>query len=119
MAEEYEHREVAHSVYQKLYGKTPIIGYLYRIYGFFYAAKHIRAHTARVAQYLLSVDRENMTEQELEESRAREEYVNKVNKSRAREHLRQILSPFYDPAKRPKPRGVDEYLGDFGSKKPA
>jgi predicted metal-dependent hydrolase len=104
LAEEYEHRTVAHEVFQKLFGGNPIFAYFYRIYGFFYALKHIKAHTDRVCEYLLSVDREGMTEAEIAASRERYDYAKRLHGSRAKEHLRAILSPFYQPGKRKPPR---------------
>lgn len=110
LAEEYEHREVAHEVYHELYGRNQLFAWIYRLYGFFCAIKHIRAHTARVAEYLLSVDRAKMSEAERAESLVREQAVKAANSSRAREHLKAILSFNYDPASRPAPRGVQELL---------
>jgi predicted metal-dependent hydrolase len=110
LAEEYEHREVAHEVYHELYGKHRLFAWMYRIYGFIYAIRHIRSHTARVADYLLSVDRARMTEAELGASIERQKAVSAATSSRAREHLKAILSFNYNPATRLAPRGVQELL---------
>ena len=114
LAEEYEHREVAHDVYHALFGGNRLFAYLYRIYGFFYAATHIVAHTRRVARYLLAVDRAGMTPGQRTASVAREKAARRAGSRRVFSHLRDILSPFSDPAKRAAPRGVEAYLGDFG-----
>jgi uncharacterized protein len=110
LAEEYEHREVAHEVYHALYGKNRVFAWLYRVYGFFCAIRHIRKHTARVSEYLLSVDRAAMTDAERAASVEREKAVAAATSRRAREHLKAILSFNYDPASRPAPRGVQALL---------
>lgn len=115
LAEEFEHREVAHEVYHALFGKNPLVAYLYRIYGFLYAMRHIRGHTAKVTAYLLAKDREGMNEEELAQSKAREAKAKQAMARRAKEHLKAILSPFYRPAKRPEPRGVRQVLQRYAS----
>jgi predicted metal-dependent hydrolase len=106
LAEEHEHRTVAHDVYHALFGKNKIAAYFYRVWAFFYAVNHIRSHVKRVTETLLAKDRANMSPEEVAASKAREAEVGKVAGRRAREHLLRILSPFYDPRKRPEPRGV-------------
>ena len=110
LAEEFEHREVAHDVYHALFGGNPVFAYFYRLYGFAYAITHIRKHTARITAYLLAKDREGMTDEQLAQSRAREAKAQEAMGRRAKEHLKAILSPFYKPAKRPEPRGVAAVL---------
>ncbi|MDE1145115.1 MAG: metal-dependent hydrolase [Azospirillaceae bacterium] len=118
LAEEFEHREVAHAVFHTLFGRNRVAAYFYRIYGFIYAVSHIRGHVRRVSQYLLAKDREGMTPEELARSQAREAEVRRAAGKRAGEHLKAILSPFYDPAKRPEPRGVADYLARFAKVPP-
>lgn len=110
LAEEYEHRTVAHDVYHALSGMNPVFTYFYRIYGFFYAVRHIRAHTNRVSEYLLEKDRAGMSAAEVERSKARQVEVQKALGRSAKRHLLAILSPFYRPESRPMPRGLDRYL---------
>lgn len=114
LAEEYEHREVAFDVYHALYGNG-LFAYLYRIYGFYCAVTHIRAHTQRVTAYLLAKDREGMSEAELAASKARERDVERRTSKRAKEHIRAILSWNYSPAKRPTPRGLQAYLDQLSN----
>jgi predicted metal-dependent hydrolase len=115
LAEEYEHREVAHEVYHELFGRNRLFAWVYRLYGFFCAITHIRKHTARVTDYLLSVDRADMSESELAASLERQQAVSGATSRRAREHLEAILSFNYDPASRPAPRGVQELLDKLSS----
>lgn len=117
LAEEFEHREVAHDVYHALFGHG-VFSYLYRVWAFFYAVKHIRAHVRRVQAYLLAKDREGMNPDELAASIAREERVKAATKRRAVKHLKMIISPFYKPARRTAPAGLQEVLDRF-ARKPA
>jgi uncharacterized protein len=110
LAEEYEHREVAHEVYHALYGGNKLFAWAYRIYGFITAIRHIRAHTQRVTDYLLETDRAGMTDAERLASVEREKAVATATSKRAKEHLKAIFSINYDPATRPAPRGVQALL---------
>lgn len=109
LAEEYEHREVMHDLYAALYGRGPL-AYLYRLYGFFYATWHITKHIKGVSNLLLGKDRKGMTADELAASKERESKINKLAMKHAIRHIRQIISPFYNPSKRLPPRGVAEIL---------
>lgn len=109
LAEEYEHREVVHSVYTALYGRGPV-AYFVRIYGFFFATAHILSNINKIGKYLLAREREGMTAEQLAASKAREKQVTKLASKHFFRHLRAILSPWYDPAKRQPPRGVSEVL---------
>lgn len=113
LAEEYEHREVAHEVYHVLFGKNRLFAWAYRIYGFMVAIKHIRGHTTRVTDYLLEVDRAKMNDEERAASIERQKAVNAATSKRAKEHLKAIFSFNYDPANRPAPRGVQKLLDDM------
>lgn len=59
---------------------------------------------------MLAKDREGMTAEKFTASQAREKAINALAWKDAKRHMRKILSPFYDPAKRPMPRGVLEIL---------
>lgn len=109
LAEEYEHREVMHDLYRALYGRG-IHAYLYRIYGFFYATRHISKTIGKVSKLLLDKDREGMDPEALAASKAREKKIAKLTYKHVFAHLRKILSPFYDPSIRRPPRGVAEIL---------
>lgn len=105
LAEEYEHREVMHNAYKTLYGNGPF-AYLYRLYGFVYSTVHILRYVNSVAKVLLEADRAGMMPEERAASIAREKQIKKIATKQALSHLRRIFSPFYDPSKRPPPRGV-------------
>ena len=109
LAEEYEHREVVHGVYTALYGRGPI-AYIRRIWGFLFATWHILASISKVTRVLMAAERHGMTADELAASKAREKKVSRRASKHFFSHARQIFSPFYDPSKRPPPRGVAEVL---------
>jgi len=109
LAEEYEHREVMHDLYRALYGRGPL-AYLYRIWGFFFATRHILKNINGISRVLLAKDRETMTAEQIEASKAREKKITRLASKHAFQHLRKILSPFYDPSIRKPPRGVSEIL---------
>jgi hypothetical protein len=52
LAEEYEHRSVAHDVLKALYGRNPITFYWLRVAGFVRAARHIGKTVLDLARYL-------------------------------------------------------------------
>jgi predicted metal-dependent hydrolase len=112
LAEEFEHREVAHDLYHALFGRGPV-AYFYRVWAFFYAAKHIRNHVQKVQEYLLAKDRESMSEEEIAASIARQRHVEEVTTRHAKAHLKRILSPFYKPGDRTPPRGLLEVLDRY------
>ena len=58
LAEEYEHRTVCNWVYRRLGSSGgPVVAYFRRLYGVFYAAKHMLGYSSKLEAYLLSVDR--------------------------------------------------------------
>lgn len=113
LAEEFEHRTVCADVYHELSGLNPVARYFYRIYGYFYALKHLGSFSKACSGYLLGKDREGMTPAELQASLEREKAFKKRMIKRMLPMMRKILSPFYDPAKRPDPKGYREFLDAF------
>ena len=114
MAEEHEHREVAFKVYQKLYGKNDLwSGWLYRVYGFLFAAVHLIGYGKRVGAYLIAKDRERLGADERAASVAREREFAKTTGKRALPELLKVLSPFYDPARTIAPAGLSAYLSRY------
>ncbi len=114
LAEEFEHREVCFKLYKALYGNSPF-AWLYRLYGFVSAVRHIGGHTRRLAAAMIAQDREGMTAEELAASRERlAAYQGKVKKASLK-RLVQVLSPFYDPARRTASPGMAELLARYAS----
>ncbi len=114
LAEEFEHREVCFQAYKALYGKG-LFAYLYRVWGFMFAAKHIGTHTARVAAYLNAVDREALSEPERQASLAREKTLKGKIRKASRQRLFKVLSPSYDPGKMVPSPGMVELLARYSS----
>ncbi|MES2320778.1 MAG: metal-dependent hydrolase [Pseudomonadota bacterium] len=109
LAEEFEHREVAFSVYHAIYGRG-LFSYLYRLYGLIYAVKHIRSHTARVENFLLNQDRSKMTPEEAAASVERQKVVSKAVGKASIPKIIGVLSPFYDPGKKAPTSGMLAFL---------
>ncbi|WP_174274601.1 metal-dependent hydrolase [Sphingomonas bacterium] len=117
-AEEFEHREVAFKLYMAVAARGGLwrrifYGYFYRIWGARFAARHIASHTGRAREHLLAVDRAEMTPEEREASILRERTFGMFMGERMKKGMKGILSPFYDPAKKPPPKGLDAVLGQF------
>jgi len=110
LAEEFEHRTVAYEVFHEASRLGPVTGYFYRLYGYFFALIHIGRFTRKAGAYLLAKDRESMTSPELEASIAREKELGKVQLRGVLKMMRAIVSPFYDPATRPEPKGQTAFL---------
>lgn len=112
LAEEFEHREVCYQLYKALYGNG-VFAWLYRLYGFVFAVKHIGSHTRRLAGAMIAKDREGMSEAELKASEARLSAYRKAVKQASKRRLLQVLSPFYDPARRIPSPGMAELLARY------
>jgi predicted metal-dependent hydrolase len=112
LAEEFEHREVCYQVYKTLYGNG-IYSYLYRVYGFITAIRHIGGHTKRLAAVMIAKDRQGMTPEQLKASEQRLAHYQKTVKKASLKRLVQVLSPFYDPARRVASPGMAELLARY------
>src|SRR3546814_18674426 len=104
LAEEFEHREVAHDVYHALFGRKKIFAYLYRVYGLIYAMIHIRGHVRRVQAYLLAKDREGMPPEAVAQSEARVARGKATTGRTAKAPLKAMLAPSNPPGSRPTPQ---------------
>lgn len=112
LAEEFEHREVCFQAYKALYGNG-LYAWLYRVWAFGYAVKHIGSHTARVADYLNQIDRQGMTEEQRQASLERQKLLKARISKASKKRLIKVLSPFYDPAKMVPSPGMAELLARF------
>jgi predicted metal-dependent hydrolase len=119
LAEEFEHRTVCSDVYNELCGLNPAARYFYRLYGYFYALKHLGAFQSATSAYLLRTDRAEMTPAELQESLTRQKALKKRLLKSALPAMLKVLSPFYDPAKRRSPRGHEAFLEQFETRREA
>jgi predicted metal-dependent hydrolase len=112
LAEEFEHRTVAFDVYHTLFGRGPL-AYFYRIYGYYYAVKHIRGHTNALFRALIKQDRASMSPKEVERSRERVKAMKKHLAKVMMPSALAVFSPFYNPRRHRKPKGLDAYLKIF------
>jgi predicted metal-dependent hydrolase len=117
LAEEFEHRTVCYDVFKTMYGQgfwnSMINGYFYRLYGFFYAVRHINSYTIRCASYLIGKDREGVSPEELERSKAREKTFQKAVKKATLPRLLRVLSPFYNPRHKRMPQSMSDLLARY------
>ena len=117
MAEEFEHRDVCYRLFRALYAQSLWQrfwnGWLYRLYGFFCAVRHLGAYSKAVRRYLIETDRATMTPVELARSHRNLKAVAALTRRSMLPALLQVLSPFYDPARKPPPRGLEGYLTRF------
>lgn len=117
MAEEFEHRDVCFRVFKAAFGrglfKSIVNGYFYRVYGFVFAMWHLRGFARRASDYLLETDRQKMNE---DERRKLDDDIRRFKRFQRKWFLRPLLAnflPWYDPAKKPVPKGLFEYLRQF------
>jgi predicted metal-dependent hydrolase len=110
MAEEFEHRHVCYEVYKALFGKTLYDRWLYRIYGVFAVVKHLNGWGHRVGQYLIEKDRAGMTPEQLEASQQRERAYKRKLLLHFLPRLLPALSPFYNPARKRAPAGMEAWM---------
>jgi len=117
MAEEFEHREVCFQIYHRIYSRglwgRIWNGYFYRVYGCIYAMVHLQGYMARMFSYLIEQDRRSMTKAE---QAALDRDIKALNNFQRRVFFPQLLKnllPWYDPAKKPTPAGLFDYLRQF------
>jgi predicted metal-dependent hydrolase len=117
MAEEFEHRDVCHRLFHALYSQGPWNrlwnGWLFRCYGFVCALRHLGAYGKTVRAYLIETDRAGMTAGERAQSIANERAVDAHTRKYMLPQLLKVFSPFYDPARKIAPRGLDGFLQRF------
>lgn len=117
MAEEFEHRDVCYRLFRALYAKSLwgrfANGWLYRVYGVWTAVTHLGRYTKRVRAYMIDADRTIMNEAAIKRSRANLKAVALHSARNMLPALIEALSPFYNPARKPAPIGLDAYLARF------
>jgi predicted metal-dependent hydrolase len=117
-AEEFEHREVAYKLYMHFAKRGNFFrriwyGYFYRIYGALKMLSHSGAYLDQIRKHLLDVERSEMTSEQAARSVAKEKALGKFMFMTTVRGLTSILSPFYDPYKKPPPEGLEAILADF------
>lgn len=117
MAEEFEHREVCFQFFRAVYCQgfwnRIVNGYFYRIYGFLFAIWHLRGFSSRAVAYMREVEDARMSPAEKAQLEADIKTFNSFNRRAFLKPLLANFSPWYDPAKKPEPKGLFEYLRNF------
>ena len=117
MAEEFEHRDVCFRLFRALYARGLWErfwnGWLYRCYGLVSAIRHLGAYSTVVRDYLIATDRAKMDAEALARSKANDKAVKAHTRTHMLPQLLKALSPFYNPARKPAPRGLNDYLRRF------
>ncbi len=119
-AEEFEHREVAYKLYMAIAARGNLLrriwyGYIYRIYGVFKMLGHAGKCIEDTRAHLLGVEREEMSPEEVKASERRQTSLGKSFFWLTMKDLAAVLSPFYNPAKKPPPADVEAILAQFDS----
>ncbi len=117
-AEEFEHREVAYKLYMALAVRGNIFrkiwyAYFYRIYGVLAMLGHSGKYSDAVRQHLLETYRAEMSPEEVEASKKREKAFGKFLFRSTIVRLLGVLSPWYNPARKPPPEGLEAVLTSF------
>ena len=111
LAEEFEHRGVAHDVLHALHP-----GWGRRVYGFSWCARHLYGFTGRVARHLLAIDRERGRSRDGDTSlRASGRRFARKERRFQLPRVARILSPGYSPHPRPTPETTRRVLASYES----
>lgn len=105
LMEEYEHRTVCHDVFHAVHG-----GYFLRIYGFLYQMRQLQGFSKMVRDYLLAVDRADMSPAARSSSVKEEKAVAKRLRRLMLPRLIKVFSPFYTPRKAKEPVQYKSYM---------
>lgn len=116
--EEFEHREIAFRLYMALAARGSVwrrlyYGYFYRVWVTRFVMQHLAKHAARARQHLLDVDRAGMSAADRAASIAREDAMLWHIGTLLKKGVRALYSPFYHPARKRTPNGVDEILSRY------
>lgn len=117
MAEEYEHREVCYQFFKAIYCQgfwnRIINGYFYRIYGILFAIWHLRGFSTKAAAYMRDIELQRFSPEEKARLESDTKAFKRFNRRVFLKPLLANLLPGYDPAKKPIPKGLFEYLRHF------
>lgn len=105
LAEEFEHRTVAHAAFAAISGN-----YFLRIYGALVAFRSLNAFQKNILEIILRIDRRDMAPQEIKDSKRRLKKLHRRMAFYVLPRLIQILRPFYDPVKHEMPASVQSSL---------
>lgn len=107
LAEEYEHRMVAHDTYHRFGG-----GWLHRLRSTYTTLRHLKKYSGAIAAHMLKVDRRTMSPEEVRQSRRAARRAQRRLALFLLPRLLPLLSPRYTPANCRSPNGLQNYLGE-------
>ncbi|GAC1572051.1 MAG: hypothetical protein NVS3B5_00660 [Sphingomicrobium sp.] len=117
MAEEFEHRTVCYDLYHALFGRgvwnAIFNGYFYRLYGFLTAMFHLQGYMGKMRAYMLDIDRQTMTDAQKAQLGKDLAVLEAFQRRTALPQLLKNFLPWYNPARKRTPRGMEEYLRAF------
>jgi len=105
LAEEYEHRRVAHEAFRRLGG-----GWLARVVATLTTLRHLRLYRERVEGHLLEVDRRGLSPEQAERSRRASARLHRRLSRFLLPRTLRVLLPGYSPTGWRAPRGVERLL---------
>ena len=105
LAEEYEHRMVAHDAYHRVGG-----GYFHRLWITWKTLGHLARFNARAERHMLERDAEIMSADERRASRARTRQVHRRLSLFLLRKIFPVLLPWYTPARWRMPKGAEQLL---------
>jgi hypothetical protein len=108
LAEEFEHRNVAHDVLEALYP-----GWLRRLYGFQFCARHLFGFSSRVRRHMMKIDRERGRLPDPASAREAARDFGRRQRSFQLPRFAKILSPRYSPRSRPMSDETRQLLASY------
>lgn len=108
LAEEFEHRNVAHDVLKALYP-----GYRRRLAGFRFCGKHLFGFSGRVRAHMLAIDRERGRIRDDEAQRRALEAFEQREMRFQKPRIRKVLMPWYSPHPRPMQEPTRQVLAAY------
>jgi predicted metal-dependent hydrolase len=117
-AEEFEHREVAYKLYMAIAVRGGLLrrcwyGYFYRIFGVLVMMAEGGKVGKAITNHLLEVERGEMSADQVKASVARQKALDRFIWLTCARGLLAVLSPFYNPLRKPPPEGLDAVLAQF------
>lgn len=110
LAEEFEHRCVAHNVFAAVSGN-----YFMRIYGTLYSYFHLNKRLGEMTKITLGKFRAGMSDEERAASLRREKEYKSRYARFALPRMLAILVPFYDPARYKTSKKIDDALAHYAA----
>ncbi|MEC3909391.1 metal-dependent hydrolase [Sphingobium sp. CR2-8] len=105
LAEEFEHRTVAHAVFKEVSGN-----YFMRLYGTFVAFRSLNKFQKDIYEIITKIDYQSISKEEIEQSKKREKRLKKRMAFYIIPRMLKIVLPYYNPENHSIPQSVQESL---------